>query len=63
MSSAPAVRDDNATTEEPSLFDSLSCLVPEDLQKQYYRVLAHTHTLSPMTKCYASLKQWAYWLW
>ncbi len=32
---------------EPSLFDSLSRLVPEELQKQYYRVLAHTRTLGP----------------
>jgi hypothetical protein len=47
MSNAPGVRDDSTATDEPSLFDSLSRLVPEDLQKQYYRVLAHTHTLSP----------------
>jgi hypothetical protein len=47
MSNAPAAHDDNTTTEEPSLFDSLSRFVPEDLQKQYYRVLAPTHTLSP----------------
>jgi hypothetical protein len=32
---------------EPTLFDSLSRLVPEDLQASYYRVLAHTRTLSP----------------
>ena len=35
------------TAGEPTLFDSLACLVPEDLQKQYYRVLAHTHSLGP----------------
>jgi hypothetical protein len=33
VSNAPAIRDNNTATE--------------DLQKQYYRVLAHTHTLSP----------------
>ncbi len=32
---------------EPSLFDSLARLVPKDLQAAYYRVLAHTRTLSP----------------
>jgi hypothetical protein len=32
---------------EPTLFDSLARLVPEELQKEYYRVLAHTRTLSP----------------
>ena len=32
---------------EPSLFDSLARLVPKDLQTAYYRVLAHTRTLSP----------------
>jgi hypothetical protein len=31
---------------EPSLFDSLARLVPEELQAAYYRVLAHTQTLS-----------------
>jgi hypothetical protein len=32
---------------EPTLFDSLARLVPMDLQTAYYRVLAHTRTLSP----------------
>jgi hypothetical protein len=34
----------NPTTadREPTLFDSLSRLVPDDLQAAYYRVLAHT---------------------
>jgi hypothetical protein len=32
---------------EPTLFDSLARLVPEELQAAYYRVLAHTRTLSP----------------
>jgi len=32
---------------EPTLFDSLAHLVPEELQTAYYRVLAHTRTLSP----------------
>jgi hypothetical protein len=34
-------------TGEPSLFDSLSRLVPSELQREYYRVLAHTRTLNP----------------
>ncbi len=32
---------------EATLFDSLARLVPEELQAAYYRVLAHTRTLSP----------------
>jgi hypothetical protein len=32
---------------EPTLFDSLARLVPEELQTDYYRVLAHTRSLSP----------------
>ena len=36
-----------ATTGEPSLFDSLSRLVPGELQREYYRVLAHTRSLNP----------------
>jgi len=34
-------------TGEPTMFDSLARLVPDDLQAAYYRVLAHTRTLSP----------------
>lgn len=40
----PSLVDD---TGEPTLFDSLSRLVPKDLQAAYYRVLAHARTLSP----------------
>ncbi len=36
-----------AGTGEPTLFDSLAWLVPRELQAAYYRVLAHTRTLSP----------------
>ena len=32
---------------EPTMFDSLARLVPDDLQTAYYRVLAHTRTLNP----------------
>ena len=32
---------------EPTMFDSLARLVPDELQTAYYRVLAHTRTLSP----------------
>ena len=31
----------------PTMFDSLARLVPDELQAAYYRVLAHTRTLSP----------------
>ena len=31
---------------EPTMFDSLARLVPDELQAAYYRVLAHTRTLS-----------------
>jgi hypothetical protein len=31
----------------PTMFDSLARLVPDELQTAYYRVLAHTRTLSP----------------
>ena len=37
----------NVEAGEPTLFDSLARLVPEELHAAYYRVLAHTHTLSP----------------
>jgi hypothetical protein len=37
----------SVTAGEPTLFDSLARLVPEELQAEYYRVLAHTRTLSP----------------
>lgn len=37
----------NVEAGEPTLFDSLARLVPEELHTAYYRVLAHTHTLSP----------------
>jgi len=35
------------TAGEPTLFDSLARLVPDELQAEYYRVLAHTRSLSP----------------
>jgi hypothetical protein len=48
MSSYPVAPTTQGTEErEPTLFDSLSRLVPEELQTAYYRVLAHTRTLSP----------------
>ena len=36
-----------AAAGEQSLFDSLSRLVPSELQREYYRVLAHTRSLNP----------------
>lgn len=47
MSTANAGPSLVADTGEPTLFDSLARLVPTDLQAAYYRVLAHTRTLSP----------------
>ena len=32
---------------EPTMFDSLARLVPDELQTAYYRVLAHSRNLSP----------------
>ncbi len=34
-------------SEERALFDELASLVPEERQAAYYRVIAHTRTLSP----------------
>jgi len=45
--SGPKLNQIDPPLEEETLFDALSRLVPEDLQRQYYRVLAHTKALSP----------------
>lgn len=48
MSTVPTLQHPNeAEARESTLFDSLARLVPEELQTAYYRVLAHTRTLSP----------------
>jgi hypothetical protein len=48
MSTVPTLHElDEARARESTLFDSLARLVPEELQTAYYRVLAHTRTLSP----------------
>ena len=48
MSTVPTLHKLNeAEAGESTLFDSLARLVPEELQTAYYRVLAHTRTLSP----------------
>jgi hypothetical protein len=48
MSTAPVTSQlEVVTAGEPTLFDSLARLVPDELQAAYYRVLAHTRTLSP----------------
>jgi predicted secreted protein len=48
MSTAPGTSQLAVVTAgEPTLFDSLARLVPEELRAEYYRVLAHTRTLSP----------------
>jgi hypothetical protein len=48
MSTAPTNADSiSVVAGEPTLFDSLARLVPEELQAAYYRVLAHTRTLGP----------------
>jgi len=48
MSTAPVTSQLAVVTAgEPTLFDSLARLVPKELQAAYYRVLAHTRTLSP----------------
>jgi len=48
MSNLSSLHDlDEPKAGESTLFDSLARLVPEELQIAYYRVLAHTRTLSP----------------
>jgi hypothetical protein len=47
MSGTPTTSKISIIAGEPTLFDSLARLVPKDLQTAYYRVLAHTRTLSP----------------
>lgn len=48
MRTASTLRDlDEPESGGATLFDSLARLVPEELQTAYYRVLAHTRTLSP----------------
>jgi hypothetical protein len=47
MSGTPTTSKISIVAGEPTLFDSLARLVPKDLQTAYYRVLAHTRTLSP----------------
>jgi hypothetical protein len=48
MSAAPIPSDlETVPVGEPTMFDSLARLVPDDLQTAYYRVLAHTRTLGP----------------
>ncbi|MGB6134717.1 MAG: hypothetical protein WBG54_23270 [Acidobacteriaceae bacterium] len=48
MSAVPTLQSlEVVPTGEPTMFDSLARLVPDELQAAYYRVLAHTRTLSP----------------
>jgi hypothetical protein len=48
MSAAPVSSNLEAVLAgEPTMFDSLARLVPDELQAAYYRVLAHTRMLSP----------------
>jgi hypothetical protein len=48
MSTSPVMPQMNESEAgETTLFDSLARLVPPELQTDYYRVLAHTHTLGP----------------
>ena len=48
MSAVPIFQSlESVPAGEPTMFDSLARLVPDELQTAYYRVLAHTRTLSP----------------
>ena len=38
---------EGAESENKTLFDELAGLVPAERQAEYYRVIAHTRTLSP----------------
>ena len=47
MSDQGIVATTETQSETPSLFDELAGLVPEERLTEYYRVIAHTRTLSP----------------
>ena len=47
MSEQVIVAATETQVETPSLFDELAGLVPQERQAEYYRVIAHTRTLSP----------------
>jgi hypothetical protein len=47
MSAEPLLEQTSDDVCEPTLFDRLARLVPAGRQAEYYRVLAHTKTLSP----------------
>ena len=47
MSDQEIVATAETQAETPTLFDELAGLVPEERQAEYYRVIAHTRTLSP----------------
>jgi predicted secreted protein len=47
MNTDPQTTNAVVAAGEPTLFDSLARLVPEEMQAAYYRVLAHTRKLSP----------------
>jgi len=47
-----------AESESKTLFDELAGLVPAERQAEYYRVIAHTRTLTQTTKCSGYWKQW-----
>ncbi len=48
MSTVPVPQNhETVAAGESTMFDSLARLVPDELQTAYYRVLAHTRTLSP----------------
>jgi hypothetical protein len=47
MSNQEIVATAEKQDESSSLFDELACLVPEERLTEYYRVIAHTRTLSP----------------
>ena len=48
-----------AESESQTLFDELAGLVPAERQAEYYRVIAHTRTLSPNDEMLRYWKRWA----
>ena len=59
MSDQEIVATAETQAETSTLFDELAGLVPEERLTEYYRVIAHTRTLSPTMRCSGYWKQWA----
>jgi len=59
MSDQEIVATAETQAETSTLFDELAGLVPEERLTEYYRVIAHTRTLSPNDEMLRVRKRWA----